>query len=294
MAPHAWCGEARPPGSATPEAEYAVTRTRASGGIGRRAGFRFLCPKGCGGSSPPSPTQKWTPGPPCGATGGDEPTDGTEPDNGSAADRRREEAQAAALFEFSIDTAPMRRTVPAVPGDLTTYKRAELLKARLRAAPARAGIPQRAAGVPTLAKVLPHRVALPPLPCAPVVALLDEKGRLKLRGALDLVGFAPGALHASRDGHWVVLRQPRCPGRPVRNAPRVTGDGRLTVPTALRLLLGVDVHGHVLVQPVPDAGALCLLNPAALLQGAPLGLLGRGHDQPAPVHGDRQGEGNDR
>ena len=29
---------------------------RASGGIGRRAGFRFLCPKGCGGSSPPSPT----------------------------------------------------------------------------------------------------------------------------------------------------------------------------------------------------------------------------------------------
>ena len=29
---------------------------RASGGIGRRAGFRCLCPKGCGGSSPPSPT----------------------------------------------------------------------------------------------------------------------------------------------------------------------------------------------------------------------------------------------
>jgi hypothetical protein len=30
---------------------------RASGGIGRRAGFRFLCPKGRGGSSPPSPTR---------------------------------------------------------------------------------------------------------------------------------------------------------------------------------------------------------------------------------------------
>ena len=29
---------------------------RASGGIGRRGGFRCLCPKGCGGSSPPSPT----------------------------------------------------------------------------------------------------------------------------------------------------------------------------------------------------------------------------------------------
>ena len=29
---------------------------RASGGIGRRAGFRFLCPKGRGGSTPPSRT----------------------------------------------------------------------------------------------------------------------------------------------------------------------------------------------------------------------------------------------
>ena len=35
------------------------TSTRASGGIGRRAGFRFLCPKGRGGSSPPSPTDSW-------------------------------------------------------------------------------------------------------------------------------------------------------------------------------------------------------------------------------------------
>ncbi len=30
--------------------------TRASGGIGRRAGFRFLCPKGREGSSPSSRT----------------------------------------------------------------------------------------------------------------------------------------------------------------------------------------------------------------------------------------------
>ena len=35
---------------------YSCPVARASGGIGRRAGFRFLCPKGCGGSSPPSPT----------------------------------------------------------------------------------------------------------------------------------------------------------------------------------------------------------------------------------------------
>src|SRR5215213_5509579 len=35
---------------------YPLLSTRASGGIGRRAGFRCLCPKGCGGSSPPSPT----------------------------------------------------------------------------------------------------------------------------------------------------------------------------------------------------------------------------------------------
>ena len=36
-----------------------TSSTRASGGIGRRAGFRCQCPKGRGGSSPPSPT---TPG----------------------------------------------------------------------------------------------------------------------------------------------------------------------------------------------------------------------------------------
>ena len=29
------------------------TASRESGGIGRRAGFRFLCPSGCGGSTPP-------------------------------------------------------------------------------------------------------------------------------------------------------------------------------------------------------------------------------------------------
>ena len=33
-----------------------LARSRASGGIGRRAGFRFLCPQGRGGSSPPSRT----------------------------------------------------------------------------------------------------------------------------------------------------------------------------------------------------------------------------------------------
>jgi hypothetical protein len=36
--------------------DYCWPVTRASGGIGRRAGFRFLCPKGCAGSSPASPT----------------------------------------------------------------------------------------------------------------------------------------------------------------------------------------------------------------------------------------------
>src|ERR1700735_3653913 len=42
----------------TRPSDYCCPVTRASGGIGRRAGFRFLCPKGCGGSSPPSPTNQ--------------------------------------------------------------------------------------------------------------------------------------------------------------------------------------------------------------------------------------------
>src|SRR5688572_8402994 len=36
--------------------------SRASGGIGRRAGFRCQCPKGRGGSTPPSRTnEEWAP-----------------------------------------------------------------------------------------------------------------------------------------------------------------------------------------------------------------------------------------
>src|SRR6202051_3352182 len=45
------------PGGPPETVGYRDAVARASGGIGRRAGFRFLCPKGCGGSSPPSPTQ---------------------------------------------------------------------------------------------------------------------------------------------------------------------------------------------------------------------------------------------
>ena len=169
--------------------------------------------------------------------------------------------------------------MPAVPASLTARKQAELLKERLHGLDERAGIPERALGVPTLAKVLPHRSPLPALPCEPILARIDDKGRVKVRGALEAVGFAPGRLQASRDGHWVVLHQASC-GTPVRNAPRVGADGRLTVAHALRLLLGVDVGGQVLVQPVPDARALCLVNPAALFVGAPLGVLERpDHDR---------------
>ncbi len=214
----AWRGTARygPPGSAAPKAEYAVTRTRASGGIGRRAGFRFLCPKGCGGSSPPSPTQKWTGGHRWrGARraggGSDEP--GGDPDAEGAggalsAPALLEEPQPA--DEFCADRAiPLARaselrTVPAVPGSLTARKQADLLRARLRGLPEHAGIPERAVGVPTLAKVLPHRSPLPALPCEPILVRIDDKGRVKARGALEAVGLRPGLLQASRD-----VRDPR-------------------------------------------------------------------------------------
>jgi hypothetical protein len=46
----------RPRERPRPVGTLRVPHHRASGGIGRRAGFRCLCPKGCGGSSPPSPT----------------------------------------------------------------------------------------------------------------------------------------------------------------------------------------------------------------------------------------------
>src|SRR5918993_1266945 len=57
--------------------------TRASGGIGRRAGFRCQCPKGRGGSTPPSRTAKARRSPergfdgpfPCGTGAGSDPVE---------------------------------------------------------------------------------------------------------------------------------------------------------------------------------------------------------------------------
>ncbi|MGC8472071.1 MAG: hypothetical protein ACP5PM_07245, partial [Acidimicrobiales bacterium] len=60
-----------------------------------------------------------------------------------------------------------------MPDSLTACKQADLLRARLRGLPERAGIPERADGVPTLAKVLPHRSPLPALPCEPILARID-------------------------------------------------------------------------------------------------------------------------
>src|ERR1700720_2722638 len=53
-----WAWDGVRPGGRRERVSYRDRVARASGGIGRRAGFRFLCPKGCGGSSPPSPTPR--------------------------------------------------------------------------------------------------------------------------------------------------------------------------------------------------------------------------------------------
>ena len=68
-----------------------LSSTRASGGIGRRAGFRFLCPKGREGSSPSSRTARTRAArlPPGGSPAGVEPSGTTPTTNSGVAAARR-------------------------------------------------------------------------------------------------------------------------------------------------------------------------------------------------------------
>jgi hypothetical protein len=91
--------------------------------------------------SGPHRAAKWTPDHRCGATGRDPPDADVEPDEARRPGGQPENAQVANLFEFSIDGTAARRTVSAVPGDLTAYKRAALLKERLRGMTERAWSP---------------------------------------------------------------------------------------------------------------------------------------------------------
>jgi hypothetical protein len=189
--------------------------------------------------------------------------------------------------QSDLRVAGIHRPVPARPGAATSVSSGgaseaalmpppELLE-RKRALVARfdglaAGLSSPAAGdVPVLADVLPL-FDLPVLPVDGETSQLDAKGRFACTAARTLLGWEPRDLIARIEGHWVVL-SPAGDLSSRRCTARFNASDKVTLPVAQQRLLGVQPGRKVYVQPIPAANALALINPSALLLGAPLSLL---------------------
>lgn len=131
--------------------------------------------------------------------------------------------------------------------------------------------PLDGAGAPVLAEVLPI-FDLPVLPVDGETSQLDAKGRFACTAARTLLGWEPQDLSVRSEGHWIVIT-PTGELTTARCTARLNASDKVTLPSAQRRLLGVQPGRKVYVQPVPGSNALALVNPAALLLGAPLSLL---------------------
>lgn len=130
---------------------------------------------------------------------------------------------------------------------------------------------RQGADTPVLAEVLPL-FELPTLPIDGETCALDAKGRFSCRAARAVLGWEPQDLDLRVEGHWLILT-PSGSLTSSRATARLNASDKVTLPSAHQRLLRVAPGRKVYVQPVPDADALALLNPAAVLLGAPLSLL---------------------
>ena len=298
-----------PPGHRLMGLDYAVSRTRASGGIGRRAGFRFLCPKGCGGSSPPSPTLRWarvhfdaaaatscrTPGSCAPAvlaqSGRGDPWSGAGRPTYDAAPPTVGPGRGEVCYPTDISRARVGSpgTVPAVPTDLGQLHRRQAAVARL----ARIGAPAGGARAPgPMALEAVRRTATPRvmLPAGAAVRSADDKGRVKPGFSfplIELLGWVEGDLACHAEGPWLVLTQP--PVLRGRRRTRNSTCAHLSCSAAERTCFSpAQAHAmlgagrQVLLVPVPDAGALVVCDPGAFLAGAPPSVA-RLFEQPQPA-----------
>ena len=121
------------------------------------------------------------------------------------------------------------------------------------------------------------------LPAGAATRQLDADGRMKLGGDLclsELLGWAPGALEVRCDGPWLVLTQPAdlVGARRARNSSCATFSAtqtakgaveRLGLAPAQRQRVATAGCASVLAIPVPENSTLLLVNPVAVLEGAP-------------------------
>ncbi len=194
--------------------------------------------------------------------------------------KKRSDLRVAALH--SAD-APPHDSRPANPAGAAATAEAELmpppelleqardLVARFDGVTGRMSGQLGAAGAPVLADVLPI-FDLPVLPVDGETSQLDAKRRFTCTAARTLLGWEPQDLSVRSEGHWLVLT-PTGSLTTARCTARFNASDKVTLPSAQQRLLGVVPGRKVYVQPIPDSNALALLNPAALLLGAPLSLL---------------------
>jgi hypothetical protein len=161
-----------------------------------------------------------------------------------------------------------------MPSTLTAKKQAEMIVGRMRGVPSRIEAEVASPATPVLADVLPLRRSLPTAPGHFDTCRLDGAGRIRVAGIPQQLGWAPGELSVEVRGEWVLIGPPpevriatTCRQRQV---VRLDGTDRITLPRAVRSLIRCDVEETVFTMAMPETGQLALINPAAMLLGAPL------------------------
>ena len=288
---------------------YRVTilSARASGGIGRRAGFRFLCPQGREGSSPSSPTTSRTFVQTGSVDAASDDGVGPDTDDGVGPDlpfNVKSSLQTVAVDAASADPAsdcpadgdpvkavdgelaaiaPLRagRTVDGMPATSTLHHKAQtdLTLRRLGRLGGTGEAPSRT-GRPHLHLVPP---AAPTRVVAPVTAFtrtVDRSGRLKLTGASvpsAWLGWQPGPLAVHAFEGWLVIRQPTpgagaVPGRFGTAATLSLGAGgaeRITLRPAHLELVGLPQDRQLLIAVFQSPDALVVVSPQQMFSAIP-------------------------
>jgi hypothetical protein len=169
-----------------------------------------------------------------------------------------------------------RRTVKEMANQgLALKHRSDVLVTNIRGHHARSKLLAAPPAI-QLAKILPIYVAPPSMEYPPTTRAIGPTGRIRVtinnQSLAELLDWNPGPLTVSPDGTWVVLRSEPSTKKRRRNDGlcTYTGDNRLRLSQAICTYLGTPFGDEVALLPLPEHGALALVNPARLLIGAPL------------------------
>ena len=251
---------------------------------GRRASFRCWCPKGRGGSSPPSRTTQRAAAPINAAEYAETGVDLIDVNdvNDGVESRLEDHGEVATAHRSGL------RTVDAMPATqtLTQTRQLDVTRRRLGRIGAIATQNTDTGSVSPLTLVPTAPViSTPTFPLGAQTRRVDASGRFKPgfdAGTLsELLGWSVGGLDVTVVDGWLLLTQSSTARQSSRR--RCSNFGALTVnangvervalrPAHLeRAALGAD--RNLLIAPLSDIGALVVVNPAVCLFGAPANVL---------------------